>query len=58
MHQNSIDSLFHLQPVGEALIHALSAVAQDKFTEEAKSAWVALYGVVKAKMLEGMDDDV
>ena len=40
------------------MIYALSNKAGAAFTEEAKAAWVLLYGVVKAKMMEGMDDEL
>ena len=47
----------YFQAVGQALIYALSIQAGDAFTEEAKTAWVTLYGIIQAKMTEGMDEE-
>ncbi len=44
------------QPVGQALIYALSSVCGDKFTPEAQDAWIALYSVVQYYMTLGMTE--
>lgn len=39
-----------------ALIHALSVAAGNKFTQEAKEAWILVYGFVQKKMGDAMDE--
>jgi len=44
----------HYDVVGQALIDTLQAgLGDEAFTEEVKEAWLSVYGVVKATMLDG-----
>lgn len=43
----------HYDVVGQALIDTLQAGLGDDFTDEVKGAWLSVYGVVKATMLDG-----
>ena len=47
---------FFTQPVGQALVHALSIAIADKFTAEVKDSWIQLYAIVQLKMEEGMKE--
>lgn len=46
----------HMQPVGQALIYALSKACKEKFTTEVQDAWLALYSVVQYYMTLGMTE--
>jgi len=44
----------HYDVVGQALIDTLeTGLGEEAFTEEVKGAWLSVYGIVKATMLEG-----
>ena len=43
----------HYDVVGQALIGTLGDAMGEKFTEEVKSAWVEIYGVISSTMIEG-----
>lgn len=46
----------HFPIVGQALIETLAAALGDKFTDDVKAAWVAIYGVVQSNMVAGMNE--
>ena len=47
---------FLLQPVGAALLHALEKRIGDKWTADAKTAWVTVYTVVVSVMKPVIDN--
>ncbi|GIT90102.1 hemoglobin [Jannaschia pagri] len=42
----------HYQPVGAALIYALSQGLEDDFTDDVKQAWLTAYGTLSAVMID------
>lgn len=46
----------HYATVGGALLHMLAEVLGNKFTEETKAAWLALYQAVEATMKAGAQE--
>ena len=43
----------HYDVVGQALIETLEAALSESFTDEIKSAWIEIYGVISSAMKEG-----
>lgn len=43
----------HYDAVGECLLHALSVIAGDLWTDEVKGAWTDAYGAIAGIMIEG-----
>jgi hemoglobin-like flavoprotein len=48
----------HYSVVGEALIHTLGAALGDKFTPSLRGAWLDVWGVISAAMIEGAESGI